>query len=67
MVHVPVTATLQGTCTVQSHYNTVSYSEEDIEGVQVQTLDTFGIKKQLIYVKVASFKEFTNVIILYFE
>ena len=49
------------------YWTTVSYSEENIEGVQVQTLNTFGIKKQIIYVKVASFKEFTNVIILYFE
>ena len=51
---------------VGGYWTTVSYSEENIEGVQVQTLNTFGIK-QIIYVKVASFKEFTNVIILYFE
>ena len=57
---VPVTATLQGKCTVQSHYNRVSYSEENIEGVQVQTLNTFGIKSNsYTYVKVAAFKEFT--------
>ena len=55
---VPVTATLQGTCTVQLHYNTVSYSE----GVQVATCEHWihlEEKKQAIYVKVASFKEFT--------
>ena len=46
-----MTATLQGKCTVQSHYNRVSYSEENIEGVQVQTLDAFEIKKQLIYLR----------------
>ena len=58
---IPVTSTIQGTCTVQSHYIRGSYSVENIEGVQVATCKHWihVEEKRNTFVKVASFNKFT--------